>query len=106
MVLLNCELTDTFWERICGLIGRSSLQANEGLLIRPCNSIHNFFMQFSIDVVFLNKNNSIIALYHSLKPWRLTWIHWRANSVLELPAGRIKALKLKQGDNLELCPSN
>jgi len=75
--------------RMRGLLGRSSLSAGEGLLIRPCKGIHTFFMKFPIDVVFLDRDNRILALNHSLPPYRITRIYPRAVSVLELPAGTL-----------------
>jgi uncharacterized membrane protein (UPF0127 family) len=77
--------------RIRGLLGRSSLPAGQGLLIKPCKGIHTFFMKFSIDVVFLDRDNRVVALYRSLEPNRLTRVSGKAHSVLELPAGTLDA---------------
>jgi len=35
-----------------GLLGRRELPDGEGILLRPCASIHMFFMRFAIDAVF------------------------------------------------------
>jgi len=78
--------TRTFFERSRGLLGRVSMMRTEGLLIEPCNSIHTFFMLFSIDVVFLDKNNQVIKIIHNLKPFRHAGA-FRATAVLELMAG-------------------
>jgi uncharacterized membrane protein (UPF0127 family) len=79
----------SFTSRIRGLLGRSSLPAGQGLLIKPCKGIHTFFMKFSIDVVFLDRDNRVVALHPSLHPNRMTRIYLKAHSVLELPAGTI-----------------
>lgn len=79
----------SFTSRLRGLLGRSSLPAGEGLLIKPCKGIHTFFMKFSIDVIFLDRDNRIVALNLSLPPNRMTRIYLKAVSVLELPAGTI-----------------
>ena len=39
------EVADNSWTRFRGLLGRDSLEAGQGLLIVPCNSIHMFFMR-------------------------------------------------------------
>jgi uncharacterized membrane protein (UPF0127 family) len=75
--------------RIRGLLGRSSLPAGQGLLIKPCKGIHTFFMKFSIDVVLLDKGNRVVALHPSLPPNRMTRIYLKAHSVLELPSGTL-----------------
>jgi uncharacterized membrane protein (UPF0127 family) len=59
-------------------------------------------MKFPIDVVFLDNRNHIIHFCEDLTPNRLTSIYLRAASVLELPAGTIKASALKIGDEVEL----
>ena len=52
------ETAESFAERLKGLLGRRSLPAGKGLLIRPCNSIHSCFMRFSFDAVFINSDLS------------------------------------------------
>ncbi|MHC1697400.1 MAG: DUF192 domain-containing protein [Geobacteraceae bacterium] len=75
--------------RMKGLLGKDKLDAGKGLLIRPCNGIHTFFMKFPIDAAFLDKDNRIVALVRSFPPQRMTRIYLKAASVLELPAGTL-----------------
>jgi len=75
--------------RMKGLLGKERLDAGKGLLIRPCKGIHTFFMKFPIDVVFLDKDDRIVALVRDLSPNRLTTVYRKASAVLELPAGTI-----------------
>jgi uncharacterized membrane protein (UPF0127 family) len=98
----NLEVAETFRARSKGLLGKSSLMAGEGLLIRPCKAVHTIGMKFPIDVVFLDHRNQVIAFCMELRPNRLTSIRLRAASVLELPAGTVKATTLKLGDEVEL----
>lgn len=46
-------------------------------------------MKFPIDVLFVDKNLKVVSVYENLKPWRITRLHFRASSVIELPAGTI-----------------
>ena len=39
-----------FWPRLVGLLGHSSLQPGEALVLEPSSSVHTFFMRFTIDV--------------------------------------------------------
>jgi len=75
--------------RMKGLLGKERLDAGKGLLIRPCKGIHTLFMKFPIDVVFLDKDNRIIAIIKDLPPNRLTTVYRKAAAVLELPTGTL-----------------
>jgi uncharacterized membrane protein (UPF0127 family) len=84
--LVHAQVADSFWSRGRGLLGRSALAPQQGLLIRPCSSVHTFFMRFAIDVVYLDREWRVTKVAADLKPWRLSWGRG-ANMVLELPAG-------------------
>jgi uncharacterized membrane protein (UPF0127 family) len=85
-----------------GLLGRDGLLEGEGLVIDPCNSIHTFFMRFSIDVLFVDAQGVVVRKIDALKPWRLTWIYFRARKVIELPAGVIQKSGTQAGDQLSI----
>lgn len=102
IVAPRVELADTAATRMRGLLGRDGLAPGEGLIIEPCNSIHTFFMRFSIDVAFLSTDGKIVRQISALPPWRLTWMYFRARKVLELSAGVLAASGTQQGDRLEL----
>jgi len=85
-----------------GLLGKSDMQLGEALWIKPCMSIHTFFMRFPIDIIFLNKRNKVIALIKNLKPNRLTRLYLSAASVLELPAGTLNTTDTRVKDEIEI----
>ena len=95
-------LADSFFTRAKGLLGRSFLPPDKGLLIRPCNSIHTFFMQFAIDVIFLSKTAEVIKIWRNLPAGRLLWPNWSTYQVLELAAHVIPA-DLPAKARLDLC---
>ena len=86
--------------RMKGLMFSSTLPDCDGFLINPCNSIHTFFMRYSLDVVFLDKNFKIIKVIYDLTPWKLTWFYFKATQVLEMKAGTLKR-NLNPGEKLE-----
>jgi uncharacterized protein len=96
----------SFAARIRGLIGRPSISENETLWFDNCTSIHTFFMSFPIDVVFVDKNFKVKAVYETLHPWRMTLPVWGAKSVFEFKAGKIKQTQIKVGDQLHVVPEN
>lgn len=99
-VLSHVKKASSLQDRMIGLLKHSHLAPNHALWIVPCNSIQTFFMRFSIDVVFLNKDKIIVRLYKSVKPFRLTRIVSQARSVLEMSPGCIDKHQLNVGDQL------
>ena len=93
-------IAESLFSRMKGLLGRKSLEPHEMLWINPCNSIHTFFMSFSIDCVFLNKEMKVCAIKHDVSPWRIILPIFAARSVIELPGGQAKALDFTLGDQL------
>lgn len=96
----NLTVATGILKRMKGLLGRDSLAKGEALLIKPCKSIHTIGMKFSIDVIFLDKTNHIIAIKKNLQPNRLTSLYFKAASVLELPCGIIDDTLTDIGDEI------
>lgn len=92
--------TTNFFERSRGLLFRSPLLINEGLLISNCNSVHTIFMAYPIDLIYLSPDLRITKLVEYLKPYR-TSINLEAINVLEVMSGTITRFAFKVGDQLE-----
>jgi len=99
VVCERCVVADSTWLRMKGLLGRRELPEGEGILIRPCSSIHMFFMRFAIDAVFLDKELAVLRVAPGLRPWRMASKR-RSKMVLELPAGRCERAGVHEGDRL------
>lgn len=93
-------VADTSMTRMFGLLGKSGLDAGEGLWIKPSSGVHTVFMRFSIDVIGLDKEMKVVKLWPDLVPYRLTSVSTRVRSVIELPAGQIAATGVQLGDRL------
>lgn len=93
-------IANNILDRMKGLMFSKELPACDGFLISPCNSIHTFFMLYNLDVIFLDKNYYVIKVIYDLSPWKMTWIYFRANQVLEMKAGTLKK-GIQNGDKLE-----
>jgi uncharacterized membrane protein (UPF0127 family) len=96
------SMADTPWQRFMGLMGRRELAADAGLCLRPCSSIHMFFMRIAVDAVFLDKDGVVVRIYPSLRPWRVTRVVRKAKSCIELPAGTLATAGVRVGDRLTL----
>ena len=95
------EVAKSFLARGLGLMFRSRLPENGGLLIHGCNGIHMMFMRFPIDAVFVDKKGMVVKTYRRLPPWvGLVPLVWRADKVAELPAGTIDRHGIRVGDQL------
>lgn len=101
-VAADVTIADSLWSRFVGLMGRRELPDGQALCIRPCSSIHMFFMRFPIDAVFVDADGAVVRIYGSIKPWRATWIVRGAKACLELPAGTAHKHGLEVGSLLEL----
>jgi hypothetical protein len=99
----RCLVADTAPARLRGLLGRDGLPDGEGLLIKPANSVHMFFMRFAIDVVFLDRDLVVRKIVEALRPWRLAGCRG-ARAALELPAGTASRRGVTVGERLTLEP--
>ena len=100
VVCARCRLATKPWSRMRGLLGRASLDRDEGMLFRPAGSIHMFFMRFAIDAVFLDRDLVVVDVVPNLKPWRMA-SRRGAKVVVELAEGA--AAGLRPGDQLQLA---
>lgn len=98
---LDLEVTTSMLDRLKGWMGRTPIAERDALLIRPCNSVHTYFMREPIDVVFLDRSDRVLAIHAGVRPGRLRG-HWRASAALELRAGRSASLGLRRGDQLSI----
>jgi uncharacterized membrane protein (UPF0127 family) len=97
----RCLVADNAWLRLKGLLGRRTLPAGEGLLIRPTWSIHMFFMRFPIDAVFLDEYGVVVRIVPELRPWRAA-SQRGSKAVLELASGECERRDVRVGDRLTL----
>jgi uncharacterized protein len=97
VVCERCEIPQSTFARMRGLLGRNGLEPGSGMLIDAAPSVHMFFMRFPIDVVFLDRDWTVVRIVHALKPWRVAGVR-RAVAALELPAGTAAEAGLEEGE--------
>jgi uncharacterized membrane protein (UPF0127 family) len=98
----QCKLADSVFARARGLLGRSALEPDEGLLLRPANSVHTAFMRFPIDVVFLDRELNVLDVREAVRPWRVA-ARSGARAVLELAAGEAARQRITPADSLQIA---
>ena len=96
----NLKTAKSFFARSKGLLGLKTLAHGHALWILRCPSIHTCFMQFAIDVIFVDESLVVRAIHQNVVPWRMTLPVWGAASVFELPAGTLARCPTEVGDQL------
>jgi uncharacterized protein len=99
----RAEIAASGARRNKGLLGRDGLQAGEGLWITPCEAVHTFFMRFSIDLVYLDRDKRVKKVRSHVTPWKMSAC-LSAHSVVELASGTVGVTQTRPGDRLEFSP--
>ena len=113
----------SFFKRVRGLLGYKKLKPHQVMWIKPCASIHTFFMQFSIDVIFVDENLYVKSVFKNLTPWKILnslgknlsffqyYLHpstydlknyFKHTSVFEFQAGALSKHSINKGDQLHV----
>ena len=95
----NLKMVDGFFGRLVGLLATSALKHGQGIVLKPCTQIHTFFMRFSIDAVFIDKEFNVLYVIEDMKPWRLSPLLLKSMYTVELSAGSLKG-SVKAGDKI------
>ena len=93
-------MADTIFSQMKGLLGRKELPHHEVLWIKAGGTIHTWFMNFPIDIVFVDKNLCVRAIHKNVKPWRIVFPTWKAKSVFEFTGGKLHDSSITLGDQL------
>lgn len=101
-VLDDIIIAESFFSRLKGLLGKKGLDKGQGLVIRPCNSVHTIGMKFSIDLAFVNEDNQVIHIIQDLKPGKLSPIIKGSKFVIEVASGEFSHDNLEIGDIIEI----
>ncbi len=104
LLLEKAAVADRFGLRFIGLLSTKSLQPGHGLIINPCRSVHTCGMKFPIDVGFVDNQNRLCYLIHSMHPYRFSPIVRDAVFVIEAAAGTFNQTGTREGDLVTLEP--
>ena len=93
-----------------GLLGRDGLAPGHGMLfvrgrLEPFMWMHMFFMRFAIDIVFLDRQDKVVRISHTLKPWRVSPVVFGASKAIELEAGAVLRSATQVGDSIAFEPA-
>jgi uncharacterized membrane protein (UPF0127 family) len=92
-----------FITRGVGLLGRAIVEPDEGLWIDHCSGgVHTMFMRATIDLYFLDRNDTVLKIVVGAKPNRLAITCRNSVTVVELGAGPELGRDVLVGDRLTL----
>ncbi|WP_260635978.1 DUF192 domain-containing protein [Streptomyces angustmyceticus] len=95
------EIAASYRARTRGLRGRDGIEG--ALLLTPAGSVHTFGMRFAIDVAYLSRDFTVLAV-RTMRPGRLGLPRLRARHVLEAEAGAMARWGVRPGDRLGVEP--
>jgi uncharacterized membrane protein (UPF0127 family) len=97
--IANVFIADSFIKRLFGYMFRKKPH-HDAILLKPCNSIHTFFMMFNIDVLFLSGDMEVIKKIENLRPGQVITKVIGAKIVIESKDGVLNHIKV--GNKLDI----
>lgn len=101
VLVQRLEIAADFWHRWLGWQFRRLPPPGYGLLLAPCSHIHTFWMRFAIDLVFLDRHGTVLAVRNDVPPWRVAFAPRGTWAVVEVPAAGSRGLVAGQSVMLE-----
>ncbi|WP_399888127.1 DUF192 domain-containing protein [Streptomyces sp. BBFR51] len=101
-VRVPLEIAGSYRARTKGLLGRQSVDG--AILLTPANSVHTFRMRMPIDVAYLDRRLTVVAV-RTMRPGRLGLPRLRARHVLEAEAGAMSGWGVRVGARVEILES-
>ncbi|GAA0483611.1 DUF192 domain-containing protein [Streptomyces stramineus] len=99
--LVPLEIAASYRARTRGLLGRDTVEG--ALLLTPASSVHTFGMRIPIDVAYLDRHLTVLAV-RTMPPGRLGAPRIRSRHVLEAAAGAMAGWGLRPGVRVRIDP--
>lgn len=93
-------MLDRFWLRFFGLMGRTKITEEVFYLLKPCNSIHTYFMGCHIDIAFIDDSGQVLRVHQNVAKNRVLYLKNSA-CVIEGACGSLERFNIEYGDQLE-----
>ncbi|MBT2385756.1 DUF192 domain-containing protein [Streptomyces sp. ISL-11] len=95
------EIAVSYRARTRGLLGRDGVEG--ALLLTPAAGVHTFRMRFPIDVAYLDRRLTVLAV-RTMRPGLLGLPRLRSRHVLEAAAGSMERWGLRPGVRVAITP--
>lgn len=109
---IDIEIADNEYETQTGLMYRTKLETNHGMLfIFPNVEIRSFYMKntkIPLDIIYIDQDRAIVSIQKNAKPFDETSLPSKAPAkyVLELNGGLSDAWQLSVGDKISFTSIN
>ncbi|MFF3498944.1 DUF192 domain-containing protein [Streptomyces sp. NPDC003247] len=97
------EIATSYRARTRGLLGRDRVEG--ALLLSPAGSVHTFGMRVPIDVAYLDRRLTVIAV-RTMPPGRLGLPRPRSRHVVEAAAGAMWGWGIRVGVTVEVVAAH
>ena len=103
-VATHATVADGYFSRLVGLLGttRRWARPGNGLWIVPSHGVHTIGMLYALDLIFLDRNHLVVDAEEHLRPFCISKVSFKADSVLELPVRTVLGTETRVGDQLEI----
>lgn len=87
----NVDIANTFFKKFLGLMGKKNI--SKGIFFPKTNSIHTFFMRDEIDVIMIDKKNTVVYYQKNVKRNKII-IKKEAYHTIELPKNSLNNINI------------
>jgi len=99
MISLKVKFLQSLAEKTKGLIGANPVFP---VFFTTRWGIHTFGVLYPLDILILDKNNSVVGMNQNMKPNRFFFWNPIYENVVELPASTIEKMKIAIGSQITL----
>jgi len=103
-VATRATVADGYFSRLVGLLGttRRWARPGNGLWIVPSHGVHTIGMMYALDLIFLDRQLTVVGVEEHVRPFRISKVSFKADSVLELPVHTVFRTETRVGDQMEI----
>ena len=103
-VATHATVADGYFSRLVGLLGttRRWARPGNGLWIVPSHGVHTIGMMYALDLIFLDRQLTVVGVEEHVRPFRISKVSFKAESVLELPVHTVFRTETRVGDQMEI----
>jgi len=103
-IATHARVAEGYFSRLVGLLGtgRGWARPGKGLWIVPSHGVHTIGMLYALDLIFLDRNHMVVDIEEHVRPFSISKVSFKAESVLELPVHTVFRTETHVGDQLEI----
>jgi len=100
LITKKAKVASSFFDRLFGLLNPHNPRF---LIFFTHFGIHTFFMGEAIDVILLDRNNTVVKIKENLSPNRLFLYSPRYSTLIEMPQDTIKKFHISINDKISIA---